>query len=436
MVVKVSYPSKKLVIDSFQVALSSICIGVLSVLMPVVGARVLEAPQLSMLLSSWALVNTIQFGLLSPIESFAPRYRASAIAIGQSDHQVANFFKRYALVASGVAAFILLLFLLAMSEKSSDQLIAGALFFIFSSGLLASQRSLLVAQGKFKSILKKNIVVATAGLASFALIVVTSWSYVGAVYLAFGIANTAGYIVERLGEKAPVTTSEFDDSKNYNKVKSKSFEIAQLSRIGILSLTSISTLLLTNGTIIASKLWNVDSNFIVSYSAALNLALVLFVLLNSITPPIYNKAIKYYEAGLHQELKILFLKTLFGFSIATLAISSSLSFVGPWALKLYIGDSYAITKGEFFFIAIGEGIATLTVVPKVFLMAINRDRILFPIWAGGIGLFVLLFIEINNKKSSMIFVPILAASAIAVLAVLVFFKSMASPRGKTIVTTS
>ena len=123
--------------------------------MPVVGARVLEAPQLSMLLSSWALVNTIQLGLLSPIESFAPRYRASAIAIGQNDHQAANFFKRYALAASGVAAFILLLFLLAMSEKSSDQLIAGALFFIFSSGLLASQRSLLVAQGKFKSILKK-----------------------------------------------------------------------------------------------------------------------------------------------------------------------------------------------------------------------------------------------------------------------------------------
>jgi hypothetical protein len=35
----------------------------------------------------------------------------------------------------------------------------------------------------------------------------------------------------------------------------------------------------------------------------------------------------------------------------------------------------------------------------------------------------------------MIFAPIIAASAIAVLAVLVFFKSMSSSRGKTIVTT-
>jgi O-antigen/teichoic acid export membrane protein len=430
---KVSDDSKKLAIDTLHVALSAICVGVLSVLMPVVGARVLEAPELSMLLSSWALVNTIQFGLLTPIENFAPRYRSSALSQGHSDRRIANFLTRYALAASGVAAFIMLMFLLVVKEKSSNQFIIGSLFFILSNGLLASQRSLLIAQGKFRSILRKNMIVAFVGVAGFALIVTTSWSYAGAVYLAFGAANAAGYLMERFDKANTRVDNDFEIPANPIKTETKSFERTQLTRLGVLSLTTISALLLTNGTIIASKMWHVNSKFIVAYSAALNIALVLYVLLNSITPPIYNKALIYFEDGSLQELKRLFMKSLLGFMIATLGISLSLGAIGPWVLKIYIGSTYAISNREFLLIAFGEGLATLTVIPKVFLIAINRDRKLFPIWISGVCVFILLFFEISDKRLSMLVVPIAAASVIVALATIIFFKSIAAPRRKRVI---
>jgi len=434
MDVIVSQASKKLVYDTFQVALSAVCIGVLSVLMPVVGSKVLGANELSILLGSWALVNTIQFGLLTPIENFAPRYRSSAMSRGHSEHQIENFLTRYAVSASVVAGFVLIVYFLVVNQKSSGQLIIGTLFFIFTNGMLASQRSLLAAQGKFESILKKNIAIAVVGIVGFAVIVLTKWSYAGAVYLAFGTANASGYLMERLRKSKKLTGKDYKFNKTKIEPNEKQFERAQISRLGILSLTTISALLLTNGTIIASKIWKVDSNFIVSYSAALNLALVFYVLLNSITPPMYNRALVLIESGSHQGVGKLFLKTLVGYLSATLVISFSFYIVGPWALGVYVGDAYSITKAEFFLIAFGEGLATLTVVPKIFLIAIHRDRVLLPIWVLGIGIFLGLFVGIDNKQSSMLFVPIAAASTIVVLATVVFFKSVASSGRKSVVT--
>ena len=434
MDVIVSQASKKLVSDTFQVALSAVCIGVLSVLMPVVGSKVLEANELSVLLSSWALVNTIQFGLLTPIENFAPRYRSSAMSRGHSERQIGNFLTRYAISASVVAGFVLIFYFLAINEKSSGQLIIGSLFFIFSNGILASQRSLLAAQGKFNSILKKNIAIAVVGMVGFAVIVLTRWSYAGAVYLAFGVANASGYLTERFSKSNKVTRKDCRFDTTSISPREKQFERAQVSRLGILSLTTISALLLTNGTIIASKIWKVNSNFIVSYSAALNLALIFYVLLNSITPPIYNRALILIESGSHQGIRKIFLKTLAGYIFATLIISFSFYMVGPWALGVYVGDAYRITKTEFFLIALGEGIATLTVIPKIFLIGIHRDRLLFPIWILGIGIFFILFVGIDNKQSSMLFAPIVAASTIVVLATTVFFKSLAASRRKSVIT--
>ena len=192
-------------------------------------------------------------------------------------------------------------------------------------------------------------------------------------------------------------------------------------------------MLLTNGTIIGSKILNVDAKFIVSYSAALNLALIFYVLLNSITPPIYNQALVLFEGGFRQDLEKLFLKTLLGYVIATLIISLSFYIVGPWALSMYVGDAYSVTNREFFLIALGEGIATLTVVPKVFLIAIHRDLVLFPIGIIGIGIFVSLFVIISDKQLSMLLVPIASASTILILATLFFFKSEAPPRGEAVI---
>jgi hypothetical protein len=436
MDVIVSQASKKLVYDTFRVALSAVCIGILSVLMPVVGSKVLGADELSVLLGSWALINTIQFGLLTPIENFAPRYRSSAMSRGHSEHQIENFLTRYAVSASLVAGFVLIVYFLAINEKSSGQLIIGTLFFIFSNGMLASQRSLLAAQGKFDSILKKNITITVVGIVGFALVILTKWSYAGAVFLVFGSANASGYLMGRLGKSTKFTNKDYKFNKTNIESCEKQFQRSQIPRLGILSLTTISALLLTNGTIIVAKIWNVDSNFIVSYSAALNLALVFYVLLNSVTPPLYNRALVLIESGSHQGVGKLFFKTFVGYLSATLVISFSFYMVGPWALGIYVGDAYSITRTEFFLIAFGEGLVTLTGIPKIFLIAVHRDRVLLPIWILGIGVFLVLFVGIDDKQSSMLFVPIAAASTILVLATVVFFKSVASSRRKWIVTAS
>ena len=127
---------------------------------------------------------------------------------------------------------------------------------------------------------------------------------------------------------------------------------------------------------------------LVAYSAALNIVLVATTLLNTFSLPILQLAISSFSEGNLRVTRKIYIKTCLMYCFALLLVVLVTALAGSNLIEIYVGSKYELNTLLLVGIAISEGFATITVLPKIFLLAINRATLISRYWSIGTVIFI------------------------------------------------
>lgn len=402
--------------SALYIACSQIFVGALSYGTVFVGARVLSVEDLARFSTVWAIVNTIILTTLIPIETYGPKL---FIDMKEHDHRnevVSHSVVLYCLLSSVVAMsiFVMLNLLGLVSVSWEEEVAAGV--FVLGAALYASKRTFATATSNFRSTLLHSILYATTGLLGLAVILSTRTESMGLLFVVVGISAAVVYFLP------------LKDFQKLGFSRQKISEVVTLAKetrsMGVLRNLSIATflsLILSNGAVSIGLKIGVTARELVLYSALLNMVLIPMTLLNAFTPPIMNIALELFATDQMVKLRQLYVRTGL-FYVLVIAITSIVVTVsGAELLRIYLGAGFTLTKSNMILISISEGIATLIVLPRVFMVVIGQSKNILIIWVFGLFVFALtMFIPISSFMR-IVLAPGISGLSIMLVSSLVFY---------------
>lgn len=396
-----------------NVVLATVATGAISYLVLLVAARILDPKELAEFVSIWAITNTIMLAYVLPVDGFGPRMRLESSRAGLGSRDLLAGIE--ASVVAGwaiVGAVLFLLVVLPGTWLSAIEGIAIA-FFLLTTSLFGSQKAFLGSAGMFPSILRLSLVAFVMSLASMAFLALAGRSYWPQVFFAVGVA----YIL-------PIAIGRFVIARNISErerswVTSVGLVFKETNATAaILSLVVVTfmTLLLSNGALIFAGAIGTPTKTTVVYAAMLNLALVPCTLLNAVTPPVHLRAIRHLSEGDVKSVEKLYVRAVALYGCALLVIVLGAAVVGPFAVRLYVGGEYSVSHFVCAGIACAEAIATMTVLPRIFLTATGRARGMTRLWALGVLVFGVVLLLPITPISRLILAPLAASIVILFVA--------------------
>lgn len=385
-----------------------IATGVFSYVAFFVAARGMSTGDASTFVSWWAIVNTCVLALTIPLDTYAPRMRLDCQRLEIPDLDRRRLIEIYA----AIVGFVVLIGIVGLSifgvvDLSPMEALGIGLFGV-SISLTGGRRASLIAESRFGRFLLLSVVSSSVGTA-FLL----TW------FLRRPISVTEGFLTSSSGGFIGwiVTTRRRKDRTGGHLVESwhRLRHTGPIRVLGRLSISTLVALMLSNGAVIIGKSLGVDGEDLVVYAAAVNIVLIPFTLLNTLTAPIHNRVIDALRFGDHGRIRDLYRRSLTSYLVVVIMVAIVGYFCLPFVVRAYIGDEYSLGSFAGMFICLGEGLATVIALPRVFIVALGKTAGLTRLWAAGFAAFIVTMLIPVTVLVRMIAAPVVASSLILII---------------------
>ena len=393
-------------VSSAQVALATILTGAISYCVLLVGARVLSTDDLSQFVSAWAVLNTIALAFVLPADSYAPRLQLDLRRQNFTERDIYSVIQLYVALASGTVLFVmLLLWCVGILPMSWPELVASGLFLV-AMAFFGGAKAHAAAHGRFGIVLRQSAVALLVAMALFLLIIVASFGRWPMLLSTVSASYFVAFLYTQFSLHRGAPAIGFS---TFEKLKKTTLHTQAHKSLLSLILITLLTLLLSNGALIAARIIGTPAMQVVIYAAMLNLAMVPCMLLNAATPPLHLRIVELLKLNAFEEVRALYVRSMFTYSVVTLAIVGGAAAIGPFAIRLYVGPDYTTNRAICASIAAGEALATLTVLPRIFLTAVGQARSMWHYWVIGLAAFLLIILTTTSPLFRMITAPICAS---------------------------
>ncbi len=356
--------------SAFYVAISTISIGLVSYLLPTIGARIISATDLAALLSIMAVINTLGLTFNSPLDLLLPKVLARANSLKENAALIKLLVSIFGFLFGLLSAFILLVYVQFSGHEAKDIFLALAVFTVVTA-TFNSLRSYLAASGNFKTLMQSAIIYAVFGTSCLfgALI---SKTYSSSVLIS--TLTLSSLFALLFGFKATKNKGAARVPKNLvsvvrNQIQDKKMKQSFLS---ILLMTLV-TLIINNGIIIGAQERNIDSRLVVVVVALASLARIPFMLLNSVSPPILNASTHYEKMSNFSGLKSLYKKAMTLYLFTSITVFTSLFLISEFFIKIYLGRQYMFDTSIALQVLAAESLIALIGLPRLFLVALHSE---------------------------------------------------------------
>jgi O-antigen/teichoic acid export membrane protein len=406
--------------NAMHIALSQVLVGLISYFTVFVGARILDADNLARFSTTWAIINTIALTALIPTETYSPKLRAEFESSGAlSKANIESTLLFYCLVGGLLAAVVsAILAALDVLPVNVSELLASV-FFVFGASIYGFKRAIAMSHGEYQKYWRLSLNYSLFGSAGLLLVFLmdrNSWS---SLFLVLGVASVTTFLVTIDGKKfVPFTLREI------RNVITQSRSTGTHKVLGNLLVATFLSLLLSNGAVAFGLRVGVESRDLVSYSAMLNIVLIPMMMLNSFSAPTLNKAVELIHSHQIRNFTSLYVKAMSLYLGATiLVVFVSVGF-GNYLLHVYVGASYDVSPRVAGAIALSEGLATLTVLPRLFLVASGATTSILRIWMIGVFFFVGILVTPVSPLTRIVIAPGIAGGVIVLLSSIVLLKNL------------
>lgn len=405
--------------NAMHIALSQVFVGLISYFTVFVGARILDAENLARFSTTWAIINTVALTALIPTETYSPKLRAefetsSSLSSANVDSTLLFYCLMGGLLSTVMSGILALFNILPVTFLESLSVLA----FIVGASLYGFKRASAMAYGEFQSYWKLSLNYGLAG--SIGLLLVfqlnrNSWS---PLFLALGVASSTTLFIAIKGKKfAPFTQREMV------KVVDQSRRMGTHKVLGNLLVATFLSLLLSNGAVAFGLRVGVSSRELVAYSAMLNIVLIPMTMLNSFSAPTLTKAVELVQARQARNFVSLYLKAISLYlAVTAVVVVVSICF-GNRLLQMYVGTSYEVSPRSAGVIALSEGLATLTVLPRLFLVATGATKSILKIWVVGVCCFVGMLSFPVSPLTRIVIAPGIAGGVIVLISSIILLKN-------------
>lgn len=370
----------KLANDAVRLAVGHVFIGGFSFLIVSVGARTLSASSMAEFSVLWAAVNTIALSVLIPIEIYGPKLRAELLRIEQNIGSLKSLISKMGIEAGALTISLLLIAHVLHVFTATFIGVIGYITYVIGLCIYGVRKAQAIAIGDFRTNMKLSVVLFLTGLMGLLVYLQIDPSDGGWLFVVAGIANLSALLFMRINRY------QIEESHQKNEVLKR---VKLRFHIRHLWVGSFLSLVLSNGAVSVGLRVGVAPHLLVAYSASLNFVLVATTILNTVSMPILREAVDLISSSQRQKLLQLMKKALTGFLIAILSLCFIFPLIGNKLLNLYIGDQYSLSTMQILVIAVSEGLATMTVLPRIFLLALGKTESITKIWSYGAAIFLL-----------------------------------------------
>ena len=405
--------------NAIHIALSQVFVGLISYFAVFVGARILDADNLARFSTTWALVNTIALTALIPVETYSPKLRAEYESSNNSSNaNVDSTLLFYCLIggllSTVVSGILTLINILPVTFPES----LSVLMFIIGASLYGFKRATAMAHGEFRSYRNLSLIYALVGSIGLLLVFQLNRNSSSSLFLALGVTSATTLFIAIKGKRlAPFTQREVV------AVVDQSRRMGTHKVLGNLLVATFLSLLLSNGAVAFGLRIGVSSRDLVAYSAMLNIVLIPMTMLNSFSAPTLTKAVELVHAGQARNFVSLYLKAISLYlGVTALVVVVSICF-GNQLLQMYVGTSYEVSPRIAGVIALSEGLATLTVLPRLFLVATGTTKSILKIWVVGVCCFVGMLMFPLSPLTRIVFAPGIAGGVIVFISSFILLKN-------------
>ena len=408
--------------NAMHIALSQVFVGLISYFTVFVGARILDAENLARFSTTWALVNTVALTTLIPTETYSPKLRAEfEISNSTSGANVESTLLFYCLLGGLLSlAISVILVLLNVLPITFFELVAVAAF-IFGATFYGFKRAAAMSLGEFRNYWRLSLNYSMAGSIGLLIVFLMKRNTWSSLFLVLGVASTMTLFVTIKGQKIALFTP-----REMRRVIDQSRIMGTNKVLGNLLVATFLSLLLSNGAVAFGLRVGVDTRDLVAYSAMLNIVLIPMTLLNSFSAPILNKAVLLVHSHQIRNFTSLYLKAVGLYIVATVVVVLASANFGKFLLHIYVGTSYDVSPRVAGAIALSEGLATLTVLPRLFLVATGATKSILKIWIVGVCCFVGVLVVPMSPLTRIVIAPGIAGGFIVLLSSLLILKKDSS----------
>jgi O-antigen/teichoic acid export membrane protein len=389
--------------------MSTLTTGLFSYVAFFVAARGMSTGDASTFISWWAIVNTFVLALTIPLDTYAPRMRLDCESLRIPDSDRRRLLDIYASVVGALTLLVVVgLSLLDLVDISPVEALGVGLFGV-SVSLTGGRRASLVAESRFGRFLLLSVVASAIGT-----------TFLLALFLGRPISVAEGFLASSSGGFIGwiMTTRRRKDRTGGGLAESwhRLRDTGPIRVLGRLSISTLVALMLSNGAVIIGKSLGVDGEDLVVYAAAVNIVLIPFTLLNTLTAPIHNRVIDALRFGDHGRIRDLYRRSLTSYLVVVVTVAIVAYFCLPFVVRIYIGEEYSLGSFAGMFVCFGEGLATVIALPRVFIVALERTAGLTRLWAAGFVAFIVTMLIPVPVLVRMIAAPVVASSLILIIA--------------------
>ena len=406
--------------NAMYIALSQVFVGLNSYFAVFVGARILDSDNLARFSTTWALVNTIALTALIPVETYSPKLRAeyessNSFSCANVDSTLLFYCLMGGLLSTVVSGILALFNILPVTFLES----LSVLIFIIGASLYGFKRATAMAYGEFRSYWNLSLIYALVGGIGLLLVFQLNRNSSSPLFVVLGVTSTITLFVAIKGKKlAPITQREAV------KVVDHSRRMGTHKVLGNLLVATFLSLLLSNGAVAFGLRVGVGSRDLVSYSVMLNIVLIPMTMLNSLSAPTLTKAVELLEARQARNFISLYLKAILLYlGVIAVVVVVSICF-GNRLLQIYVGSSYGVSPRIAGVIALSEGLATLTVLPRLFLVATGATKTILKIWVVGVCCFVGMLLFPLSPLTRIVIAPGIAGGVIVLISSIILLNNV------------
>jgi len=406
--------------NAMHIALSQMFVGLVSYFTVFVGARILDAENLARFSTSWAVVNTVALTALIPTETYSPKLRGEFEKSNiNSNSDVESTLLLYCLLSGMLSmAISAILALIDVLPVTFSEFIAITVFVCGATGY-GFKRATSMSLGDFRTYWKLSVNYSLVGCLGLFVILLVNQDDWTALFVLLGFAGLSTLVVPVSGQKLG-TFTRFEIGRVFHQSRIMGSNRA----IGNLLIATFLSLLLSNGAVAFGLRVGVNPRDLVAYSGMLNIVLIPLTLLNSFSAPILTKAVSLFHSHQKQKFSLLYLKaTSLYLGAAALVVIVSVGFGNP-LLHFYLGTTYDVSPRLAGAIALSQGLATLGVLPRLFLVASGATTSILRIWLIGLFCFMGILATPVNPLTRIVIAPGIAGGVIVLLSSIVLFKNI------------
>lgn len=381
------------------VGLATIFLGIPSLVLLRIAEGIFQPELFSKFLSQWATLNTAVLILVVPLMSYTAHCRKLFIPKFGNQDSFECFYRAFALQICAFPIMLIQVFLwiignntLTISSATSTTLYAVC-FLLFNV-----EGSLQMSRNDFGAYLKNSLIFAALSvsiLLGISRIKLTSTDH---VFYIFALC----YVVPLVAQKK-LTNLKFESKRSsaFGTVLRSGDSYQAIRHLAFVNAIS---LLLLNGPVIFGKYIDAQLTDLATFSALINLVLVLATGLNTFIPVIQNSMV---QSSSHTKRQI-FKQATFIYTLLVLVLAVLFAGVLDEIAMYYLRSAQHTNSFINGLFIVGFCASTMVGLTRIMLTIAQRFWAMTFIWASGVAVFAVLIILISDPLYAMLSAPSVA----------------------------